>query len=740
MRSKELNLDCYNTDKIAHSYLDVYDPIFAPWVNKEIKLLEIGVREGGSLQLWRDYFQLGIIIGIDIKLPEQFVPGERIQIFEGSQSDKQFLSEVANKVAPEAFDIIIDDASHIGTLTKTAFWHLFDNHLKPGGLYAIEDWGTGYLEDFPDGKRLDAVNPPVPTVQSLSPGASDASLKVPFPCHSHGMVGFIKELVDEQGAADVTMGRPGGERRASRFTQLIITPCIVFVRKMAPILNASPNPVPASEGLGRTTISWNSVDGKIYVAEGGRDEVLFADSPGGSQEVDWIGEASSYDFRLYNSDRTKLLDKVIVAKAAAVNASPNPVPPSEGLGRTTISWDSVDGKIYVAESGRDEVLFADSPRGSQEVDWIGEASSYDFRLYNSDRAKLLDRVIVTKAAASNAVGRISQLSELAHTKEQELWKIKLACRPKPFWYPYSTLQNVAILEKLSAAAGFQLLELCRGVHGKVADIGAADGDLAFFLERQGLLVDVIDNEHTNFNALQGARILKEALDSSVDIRSVDLDSQFSLTGEKYDAVFFLGTLYHLKNPFFLLERLARITKYCFVSTRIAKQTADGQSLSSYPVAYLVGPQECNDDDTNFWIFSDHGLKRLVDRTGWTLLSYVTIGDTATSTPVDPDRDERAFCLLEKRPPLLRVDPNPVPASKGAGKTTIYWDTCDGTIGKVYASMKGDQETLFAHGRRGSARAEWIKTGFDYEFRLYNSGHTELLAKVAVTTTAQQPMP
>ena len=410
---------------------------------------------------------------------------------------------------------------------------------------------------------------------------------------------------------------------------------------------------------------------------------------------------------------------------------------SEALGRTTISWNSVDGKIYVSESGRDEVLFADSPRGSQEVDWIGEASSYDFRLYDSDRSKLLDRVIVTKATASNAVGRLSQLSELAHTKEQELWKIKLACRPKPFWYPYSTLQNVAILEKLSAAAGFQLLELCRGMHGKVADIGAADGDLAFFLERQGLPVDIIDNEHTNFNALQGARILKDALDSSVDIRSVDLDSQFSLAGQKYDAVFFLGTLYHLKNPFFLLESLARITKYCFVSTRIAKQTADGQSLSSYPVAYLVGPQECNDDDTNFWIFSEHGLKRLIDQTGWKLLSYVAVGDTISSTP---NHDERAFCLLEKRPPILTANPNPVPTSEDAGKTTIYWDTCDGTIGKVYASMKGDQETLFAHGRRGSAPAHWIETGSNYEFHLYNSDHSELLAKVAVTTITQQSMP
>jgi hypothetical protein len=315
MRSKELNLDCYNTDKITHRYLDVYDPILAPWVGKEIKLLEIGIHKGGSLQLWRDYFPLGIITGIDIKLPEPFLPGERIQIFKGSQADKQFLSEVANKAAPEGFDIIIDDASHIGALTKTAFWHLFDNHLKPGGLYAIEDWGTGYLDDFPDGKRLDTVTSPLPFFQWLSSKASSRSKKVPFPCHSYGMVGLIKELVDEQGAASVIMGRAIAGNRASRFKQMIITPCIVFVSKMAPTLSASPNPVPAGEGLGRTTISWSSVDGKIYVSVDGGNEVLFVDLPSGSQDAGWIGEGFSYEFRLYNSDHTALLDKIVVTRS-----------------------------------------------------------------------------------------------------------------------------------------------------------------------------------------------------------------------------------------------------------------------------------------------------------------------------------------------------------------------------------------------------------------------------------------
>ena len=95
--------------------------------------------------------------------------------------------------------------------------------------------------------------------------------------------------------------------------------------------------------------------------------------------------------------------------------------------------------------------------------------------------------------------------------------------------------------------------------------------LRFSWKKLGLSVDAIDTEYTNFNRLEGERTLKKALNSSVAIVSIDLDSQFTLAGQKYDVIFFLGTLYHSKNPFFLLESLARITNYCFLSTRIARQ-------------------------------------------------------------------------------------------------------------------------------------------------------------------------
>lgn len=238
MRSKQLNLNQYETDKAASGYLDYYDLIMAPLVDQEIKLLEIGILKGGSLLLWCDYFPQGTIIGIDMKLPEDFKPGDCVHAFEGNQMDVQFLSKVANQVAPDGFDIIIDDASHIGELTKISFWHLFDRHLKPGGYYVIEDWGTGYWEDWPDGRRYNPEKTFFSKVwKSLLTRVKIASkipMKFQWHTHSYGMVGFIKELVDEQGAEDLTRGRlankPG---RESKFESMLIVPSLIFIKKAA---------------------------------------------------------------------------------------------------------------------------------------------------------------------------------------------------------------------------------------------------------------------------------------------------------------------------------------------------------------------------------------------------------------------------------------------------------------------------------------------------------------------------
>lgn len=213
------------------------------------------------------------------------------------------------------------------------------------------------------------------------------------------------------------------------------------------------------------------------------------------------------------------------------------------------------------------------------------------------------------------------------------------------WYPYGTLNNFIHLREIFNKRPINSLA---DHHAKMLDIGAADGDLSFFLESLGYKLDIFDNGPTNFNQLKGARLLKERLKSGVGIYEIDLDSQFKTPDSRYDLVFFLGILYHLKNPFYILESLSRVSRHLVLSTRIAQFTPDGTSISKSSLAYLLAPDESNNDATNYWIFSGAGLRRLFDRTGWETLEITTVGDKKASNPRDQDHDERAFALLRSK--------------------------------------------------------------------------------------------
>jgi tRNA (mo5U34)-methyltransferase len=234
--------------------------------------------------------------------------------------------------------------------------------------------------------------------------------------------------------------------------------------------------------------------------------------------------------------------------------------------------------------------------------------------------------------------------------------LKRDLAPREFgWYPYGSLSNFAHLDRLLTGENRRLLDLAGD--GLILDIGAADGDTAFFLESLGRQVHVIDYAPTNFNGCRGFRALHEALQSSVTLNELDLDAQFRLPEGRFGLAFVLGLLYHLKNPFFLLEQLARRVDHIVLSTRVtAFNVADGSALATadtnarrvdlrtVPVAYLVDPHETNNDPTNFWMFTVAGLHRLLKRTGWEVLDFVTLGATDASDPATATGDERAFLL------------------------------------------------------------------------------------------------
>ena len=123
------------TDKYwKHNYTYLYDR----HLNGRIKnVLEIGVKRGASLLLWKKAFPKAMISGIDIK----DVSGEKImrrnkdlRLFVGSQSDREFLKTVVGK----PYDLIVDDGSH-HPVDQFASLEFLWSYLSKGGWYVIED-------------------------------------------------------------------------------------------------------------------------------------------------------------------------------------------------------------------------------------------------------------------------------------------------------------------------------------------------------------------------------------------------------------------------------------------------------------------------------------------------------------------------------------------------------------------------------------------------------------------------
>jgi len=242
------------TDKQENLYLlRNYESLFANIVSKEIKLLELGIFKGGSLLMWRDYFEKGIIVGLDIEPVHIDDSTGRIRVYQGRQEDTCLLSRIAEEQAPDGFDIIIDDCSHIGELTRTSFWHLFQHHLKAGGIYAIEDWGTGYWSWYVDGRAYQVPEQRASTklaaclIQSVKSLCNNGMvMRIPrlssllrryayatkLTSHDYGMVGFVKQLVDECGMGDITHPKYGkGPYRPSQIASMQISHGLVIVVK-----------------------------------------------------------------------------------------------------------------------------------------------------------------------------------------------------------------------------------------------------------------------------------------------------------------------------------------------------------------------------------------------------------------------------------------------------------------------------------------------------------------------------
>ena len=133
----------HGTDKYKHGYLPFYDKYFSSKRGEPIDFLEIGIFEGNSLRMWRDYFFNGTIVGCDIN-KDSFIVGDRIECCYLDQSSAESLNELRVKFS-SGFDIIVDDGSHIVSHQHVSLGALFPT-VQKGGFYVIEDIHTSLGE------------------------------------------------------------------------------------------------------------------------------------------------------------------------------------------------------------------------------------------------------------------------------------------------------------------------------------------------------------------------------------------------------------------------------------------------------------------------------------------------------------------------------------------------------------------------------------------------------------------
>ncbi len=132
-------------------YLNELDRLFTLYRSRPIRLLEIGVQNGGSLEIWDQYFQNAEkIVGCDInqKCVGLQYQSPRIAVVIGDANSDEFQNEIL-QYAP-AFDIIIDDGSHVSSDIVKSFARYFPC-LNESGIYVAEDLHCSYWNDFEGG-------------------------------------------------------------------------------------------------------------------------------------------------------------------------------------------------------------------------------------------------------------------------------------------------------------------------------------------------------------------------------------------------------------------------------------------------------------------------------------------------------------------------------------------------------------------------------------------------------------
>lgn len=133
-----------DTDKGSRhrAYLPIYENLFKGLWHRPIHLLEVGVADGGSLQLWQIAFPNGRITGVDVRHYPSWVP-RGLEVILGDATREETFRGV------EGLDIVIDDGSHV-LADQLATFRILAPRMVGDWLYVVEDLQEASIKTFQD--------------------------------------------------------------------------------------------------------------------------------------------------------------------------------------------------------------------------------------------------------------------------------------------------------------------------------------------------------------------------------------------------------------------------------------------------------------------------------------------------------------------------------------------------------------------------------------------------------------
>lgn len=138
------------------NYFLVYEALLAKYVGKEVVIVEVGVFNGGSLFMWREFFgHSARIIGIDLNPDAREWEKHGFEIYIGDQSSDTFWTELFHKIGK--VDVLIDDGGHTNRQQIVTSHYAIQN-INDGGVLIVEDVHTNYFREFGNPSRYSFVN------------------------------------------------------------------------------------------------------------------------------------------------------------------------------------------------------------------------------------------------------------------------------------------------------------------------------------------------------------------------------------------------------------------------------------------------------------------------------------------------------------------------------------------------------------------------------------------------------